>query len=166
MSQSNPTLDLPAGPETASFRAFERVLKDDPILGPAVKTWVTWTGSNDDLLEPTFSSCPYLRLSPYPTSSDWVSEGQHKMPLTVNIQAAVAGTRADNLLNLWNAVRLALFPQSSVAAAEAVRTVLQAAGVSKPTLRISAYAVGIDEKSGCRLLIADGTIEFNMLIST
>ena len=101
MSQSNPQLPLPAAPETQAFRAFETVLKDDPTLSPIVRTWVTWTGSNDDLLEPTFSNCPYIRLSPFPAGSDWVTEGQHSSPLVIRIQAAVSGSRADNLLNFW-----------------------------------------------------------------
>lgn len=161
---SYPKLHLPDSEETTAFRFIEKVLRNDPDLKRVVKQWVTWTGDAIDVLEPTFASCPYVMLSPGPTATDWETESQHKSPLIITIMAAVAGSNADQLMNLWAAIRRALFPRDE-AAYEAVRAASAAAKIVKPTLTLAGYGTGIDE-SKMRMLIARGSLEMILHITT
>lgn len=163
-SLAYPKLALPDAEETIAFRAVERILRSDPDLNRVVKQWSTWTGDATDVLDPTFANCPYIQLSPGPTATDWETESQHKSPLVVSIMVAVAGSNSDQLTNLWAAIRRALFPRDLDAQA-AVRAIGQAAGITKPVLTAAAYGTGVEE-SGLRMLIARGTLDLVLLVTT
>jgi hypothetical protein len=158
--------------ETRAFRAIEQVLKNDPILMRAVNKFVAWRGEDDDMYgvekDITATICPFLKISPWPSQSAWITEGQHSMDFIVRIQVAVVGTKFDNLSNFWGAIRNAIFPQSSIAASNAVEAILRGPNqdqVTRPTITMSAYGVTADDV-GARLLIADGTIKFGLLVNT
>jgi hypothetical protein len=143
------------------------VLKSDPVLGPVTNTFVTWDDDDKDLYDPTWSMCPWMKISPFPSESDWITESQHTSPMVVRIQVAVQGTLVDNLMDYWALVRAAIFPQT-VAAANAVETILMnSAGgrINKPTIQLSGYGFSVED-SGLRMLIADGTIRFGMFLQT
>lgn len=155
----------PDGPETKAFRAIILALKNDKLLSLTTNTFISWTDDDQDMYEPTWSLCPFLKVSPAPAESGWITEGQHLMPMVLQVQVATQGTGISNLLNYWNLIRLAIFPQVSIAAAEAVRDPLTEAGITKPTILLNGYAHR-EEDEGLRILIAVGTIRFGMLIGT
>jgi hypothetical protein len=110
--------------------------------------------------------CPFLKVSPFPTESFWITEGQHFGPLMLRVQCAVVGTRAREILNFWNAVRTAILPVAGSTQNAVVVPALTAAGVTKPTVQMSAYGwVGTGE-DGVNMLVADGTVKFGLYIPT
>ncbi len=161
-------LDLIQAIETRAFRAVERVLKNDHVLSRVVNKFVAWRGEDLDVQELQYSFCPWLKISPWPAESHWVTEIQHDMPIVIRIQAAVRGTKFDNLANFWNAIRLAIFP-ADITKAHEVQDVLRGAPtndvVTRPEILLSAYGVITDE-TGLRMLIADGTVRFGLLVKT
>ncbi len=160
-------LNLPDAPETLVYRAVERVLRNDPVIQAATRTFVAWNGEDADLLEPTYAMCPYLRINPFPTESNWVTEGQHDMPVTVRFQIMVKGTKFDNLANYWHAIRRAFFP-IDVEEANAVRAVLRGIDeslVTRPSITMNSYAIGA-EIDGLRMSLGEGAIKFDLLVRT
>lgn len=161
---SYPILSLPTAEEAGAFRALERVFRDDETLAATIRQWVTWDGDVSDLTEPTFSTCPFLRLSPHGDASEWATEQQHGGAVVIRVTLCAAGTDANQIMNLWAAVRRALFP-SDLTQRALVLSPLQLAGVNRPILSQPAYGVTADEK-GAPLLVADGLIKLSMLIMT
>jgi hypothetical protein len=158
-------LDLADAPETLVFRAFEQVLRNDAALA-VVRIWSTWRGEDADLIEmPSSSQCPFLQLSPWPTSSDRETEIQHQMPLTVRLRLAVVGTNADNLINFCGAVRAAFFPQNDTVRRDRIQSLIMGAGASIPVIRLNAFGAYKDD-SGVAVMMGEGSIEFRMLIGT
>lgn len=103
------SLNLPDAPETTAFRALVGVLEADQTLQSLGTRIASWTGGPDDLEEPTGLQ-PYLMLTPSGLASDWETEGQHRMPMSIGVLAVVAGTAVDEAMNFYAAVRRALFP--------------------------------------------------------
>jgi hypothetical protein len=125
-----PRLDLPAAQEVGAFRAVDRIIRQDPACRAAFgRSIYSWTGDALDDAEPTWDTCPWIRLSPVPGRADWENVGQHRFPMSVAIELAAAGTRIDELMNLWGIVRAALFPQGPAQLA-VVQGIIQAAGIT------------------------------------
>src|SRR4051812_30737252 len=108
------SLDLDMAPETRMFRALVRVLQDDETLSNVVRTWQVADGNADEkpLAEVTL---PAIRLIPDPASIKLVAVEDYDEGLAVVIDFAVAGTSADDRLNLWSAIRAALQPRKAIA---------------------------------------------------
>ncbi|HWE39527.1 MAG TPA: hypothetical protein VG406_23460 [Isosphaeraceae bacterium] len=101
----------PPSPESACFRAVDRVLRDAPALQAVGVNFFSFEGDADrDSREPTLDEAPWVRLAVVPLPSHWQSENQHAAPLSVKVECFVAGTRLDDGLDLWAAIRGALFP--------------------------------------------------------
>jgi hypothetical protein len=162
---SYPRLDAPPWTLVSIFRAFDAVLRRDARFSTVCNTFLSWTGSGDDTRDPAYALCPYCRISPFPTSSDWVTEKQHNMPLTIQIEVAVQGTDFDQLGNFWGLIQAALFPQDNPAQRDVVITTLQAAGVTRPTVKLSAFGTDGDNESNY-ILIGRGSIQFGALVMT
>ena len=168
--RSAPDLQIPLSVESASFRAIESVLKNDPTLGPLLRHFSAWRDEDADLMEPEWGLCPYLRISPSPIESDWVTEGQHTGGFALNVQLAVQGTRIDNLMNFWAVVRNAIWPQD-ITASNAVAQKIRGAhqdieGVTKPRIQTSGFQPSEPDEMNRRMLIAAGSIFFPMLLRT
>jgi hypothetical protein len=161
-----PKLDLAPGPETIAFRCVESILRDDPVLKRVISKngWYSWLGDAQDDSDATLSSCPWIRLTPQAGDSDWESENQHRSPLLVGIELAVAGTNADQLMNLWHAVRRALFPLD-VAALQAIRDRADAAKITKSRISRPAFGIRKDD-AGNKFGIAGGVLELLLLVDT
>ncbi len=164
MALNFPKLGLPDAAETIAFRAVEKVLRNDPTLRTVLRHFHAWRGEADDILPPTPSTCPHLDIAPRPAASAWEAEGMHRMPFTVGFTLAVNGTRVDELMNLWGAIRRALWP-ADPAAMQRVREIVTGANITKPTLTLSGFGVQLQDK-GARVLIAQGQLTVLLLIST
>jgi len=116
------------------------------------------------------SLCPYCMIKPFPSESTWVTEQQHDGPLMVHITLAVKGLAIRNLFKYWHAMRRALFPQT-VAGNAAVQAIFTSAtaglggNMTKPTLQLSGYGPLVEDEA-IRMLVAEATIKFGMLIKT
>lgn len=166
-----PRLALPAVAEELAFDAIEQILSTDPVLAAATETFLSWTGDTRDLWEPAVDTCPFLRISPGGSPSNWESEGQHRMPMTVTIEAAVVGSDRRQIQRYWGAIRTALFPPRLVGdsvRSDYIRTLTQQAGIARPILTAPAYGcIEIGEaKGGARITLATGTLELILLINT
>jgi hypothetical protein len=160
-----PALDLPTCTEVRVFRAFERVLRTDPILSSLSITWITWRGSSDDLWTPEFNLCPFVRIAPANMSYAPITEKQHITPMSIQLLIATAGTNIDEIGNLYGAVRNALFPQNNPTLRDRVSSTLDAAGATRPVLRMGSFTLSA-ETDRAPLLIGIGSIDFNVLIDT
>ena len=159
-----PKLELPDCHEVKAFRAIETILRNDPTLKRVTRHFNAWTGAAEDVLGPTFALCPYLQISPAPQPSDWESEGQHKMPMSIALLCCVAGSNRDQLMNYWAVIRRALWPEDPERFA-AVRKLVQDARVTRPVLQAQAYGIQVQEQ-GVRLLVAEGTLKLILLVDT
>lgn len=164
-TKAAPNLQIPTCQETKAYRALCQVFRNDPILLSVTTMFVSWSDRDEDLWEPSWNFCPWLKINPAPTESDWITESQHTMPVTVQMQVATQGTNVDNLMNYWALIRAAIFPQTDVASAEAVRNLLMSAGVNKPTINLNGFGYNVDD-AGNRILIANGTIRLGLFVGT
>ncbi len=96
--------------ETTAFRAVVKVLQSDPTLKRVGVHWGAWDDTDEDMREISPALCPYVELSPSPGDTGWSEENQHKTNFNIDIFVTVAGSCADDVLNLWGAIRSALFP--------------------------------------------------------
>ncbi len=161
-----PSLPLKDCEETIAFKAIDLILKSDPTIRRVVGiNYNSWTGDARDIMPPAPSLCPFLQIAPTPAkSSRWETEGQQRMPITIGITVAVIGTDVRQLMNLWGAVRRALFPIDPTAR-DANRVAAQNARITKPTLALQGYGVSLP-KSGDRMLIAQGQLQLVLLVDT
>jgi hypothetical protein len=159
-------IKLPDSEETIAYRSIDSILRNDTLLKRVIKTYVTWDGSKLDGQEPTASMCPYLMIVPSSRPSGWQTEGQHAEPMQVGIYAAIVGSDANQIMNLWGAIRLALFPRD-LAAQDAIRVKVTDAGITQGEITMPAYTVKVDTngESGT-IMAATGTLELYLLINT
>jgi hypothetical protein len=167
-----PVLDLPAAEETLAFRAVDTILRNDPALKAATKLHLSWKGDVEDIWNPSVSTCPFLRITPIAGPSRRETETEHRMPLDIEIMAAVLGSNSDNITNYWACIRRALFPQNSVSQLNAVLAVIakaQSTGamISRAIITSQGYGVVANPKNdGDRITWAKGMIQLVMLVST
>lgn len=164
MALSTPKLALPDSEETIAFRAVESILRSDADLSRVIKTFVAWRGEPVDNEPPTASMCPYLMIVPSARPSGWVTEGQHEEPLQIGIFAAVVGSDADQIMNLWGAIRRALFPQDATQRTS-VLTKVNAAGIVNGEITMPAYTVKA-EKGDQVVMLGTGTLELYLMVNT
>jgi hypothetical protein len=157
-TKASPSLQLKPAPELLVFRAFEQVLKNDPVVGRHINTLIAWHDEDKDLWEPSWSLCPYIRLMPYPIESDMITEEQHAMPLLIDITVAVQGIAFENISGFWAAIRNALIP-------EAIKEYLVNVGVTRPVWMLNGYGFKFED-AGTRISIAQGRLRLGMLITT
>lgn len=127
-------------PLSTAFRALESILRRDSALNTAIKTWRSWTGDVDDKEQPATGSMPFVRITPLPASSQWLSPASHEEDLLVQIEIAYAGTCIDDGLDLWRAVELAIYP-TDVPTRTANQQLLQSAGVRGGVCTITQPAI-------------------------
>lgn len=160
-------LALPAGAETVAFRAFDLVLRTDPTLSRVVKTWSSWKGEPLDAVAPCPATCPFIQIAPRPAGASWEAEGLHREPLYVSVFVAVTGTDVDELLNLWAAIRSAVFPRDPDRddfVAEKLRT---DAKIVKATIVTPALETASDQKDGpANMLVARGLVQLLLHVVT
>ena len=100
MQLNYPRLALPDAPETVAFRAIDAILRTDPTITSLCQVpgaaggssgggglYLSWTGQIEDVWEPSATTCPFLRISPGGLGSSWETEGQHRMPMAIAIEA-------------------------------------------------------------------------------
>jgi hypothetical protein len=168
MKLNYPKLSLPEAEETVAYAAVVKVLEHDPVLRSTTKLFLAWKGDVEDLWEPSVATCPFLRVSPGGAPSNWESEGQHKMPISLTVEAAIVGSDVRQMMNYWACIRRALWPQGDTAARDRIHAIFQAARINRPIISSPAYGViEIGEaRGGPRITLATGSIKLNLLINT
>ena len=164
MALSYPKLKLPDSHESIAFRTVDQMMRSDPLLSTTVKAWRSWRGEAEDILDPTFSTCPYIRLSPVPETSSRQTETQHRMPLDIRIQAAVGGSDFNQLSNFWGAIRSAIFPIVEPRRTQ-ILDMSNAVKITRSQMILNGYGVKVDD-TGLRMMIAQGTLQVILLVMT
>jgi hypothetical protein len=148
---------------TTVFRAVEKKLRAFPELKTVVKTWNTWTGEvggrDGDVLEPATQHLPHLRMSLIPLPSHRITEGSDDSPVLIKIEAFVNGTNYDDIINLWGAVRRAVFSGDGT---------LQAIGQANNVTGVSLGVPGIGHETleDGLILGAVGTLRISLWTDT
>jgi hypothetical protein len=143
---------LPISGLAQAFGAIEAILTTDPALARAGITWRAWAGDYHedgevlDLLDPSPRELPMVRVKVAGFTSAWENVGQHKVRLALGFDLFVPGTHRDDILNLWSAVILALFPQDP-ARLEAVRAILRGIDAGAEFIRPQVVAGPITDVS-------------------
>jgi len=133
-------------------------LTTDPVLSTRVATWQLWTGSEEDLDEPTDEGVPLLRLTPAAGQQGWLDEGTHQFRWPIKLTLGVAGTDVRVMLDYWGAIETALFTDNTVLNLLYPFGVIQKA-ISSPAVEPRLWG----EASG---LAAEGHLSILMRITT
>ena len=160
----NTLLALPDAPETIAVRAVVAILKTDPTLSRLNIQWQTWENDPTDEVDPTVTQLPYIQLTPAPGRSGWAEEAYHYADITITITIATAGTHRDDMLNLWGAVRMALWPAPGTPRRDYVNS-LMVPLVFNGELNRQPFAIQMND-SGTKMLVASGALYLKLDVKT
>lgn len=154
---------LPDCPEAKAMNAIVAILKTDPSLSRVDIQWQTWENDPTDEVNPTISRMPYIQLTPDKGSSKWVEESQHKADMTILIGLVVEGTHRNDIINLWGAIRGALFPQEATRKNH-VQTLMSPL-VANGELVSQPFSFTMND-SGTKTLSASGSLYLKIYVNT
>lgn len=157
-------LSLPDSPETTLYRAIVKVLQNDPALQRIGVKWGIWNDTEEDMREISPAICPYIELSPAPGDTGWREENQHATDFNIDIFVTVEGSCADDLLNLWGAIRSALFPPDGSAQRDAVDAYLGPKTINGSFTRQPFQIVPLPGSP--RMLQGEGSLKLRMNVNT
>lgn len=141
---TRPQLDLNDSPRTAVFREVETILRADPTLRRVVKCWRSWQGVPGDAQELSpAAGGPAVRLTPVGSEEQFQFPDAQTGTLTIGVEAAVAGTCVDDVLNLWWAIERAIYPADQ-AAKFAIQQAIQQAGSKTGLCTFSSPSLDMD----------------------
>jgi hypothetical protein len=122
---------LPVSPRTKVFRAICAILQHDPVLSSVIKpeNFRAWSGKGQDNMVFEYSNCPAIRITPANGPEQFQFPSAMVGALYLNVNMIIPGSDADDQLNLWWAIELALYPKSWAGAAANIAT-LQKAGAN------------------------------------
>lgn len=155
-------LNLPSSPHRLVYRTVENTLRSDHVLRLVVRTWSTWNGSAIDRTIPTVALCPYLQLAPMSGPDEFYGPSGMRGTLLIHVGLATAGTNADHLLDLYQAIRRALYP-ADPASRVAIRHALVTAGAfhdDEPMFTQGRFGVALDEDGA--FLIGQGQLTLKL----
>ena len=110
--QVNTSLKLPTAPTTAVYRLICQQLKADPtlsrIIGP--DNWQTWDGDPRSK-KPLAKRGPAIELTPTMGQNVWWTPTTQRGPLIIRVEMSISTQAVDDVMNLWNAMVQAIYPQ-------------------------------------------------------
>jgi hypothetical protein len=154
-------LRLPPSPHSLVFRALAKALQNDQVLRREVKAWFDWSGDlkrDGQSLSP--SLCPAVSLVPGMGPDQWEGPQGMTSDLVVSIGVAVAGTNADDLFDLYHALRRALYPED-LDERQAIRAALVAAGAEDDP-EFTQQGFGLGQTDSGPMLVGVGQIRVQM----
>lgn len=103
---------LPASPHRLVFREFVRILRADVTVGRACKVIKAWEGKGTDADPLTIAQAPCIRLTPIGHAPDqWQYPEAFSQTLPINIEVLVPGYDVGDMLDIWYAVKRAVYPK-------------------------------------------------------
>lgn len=148
----------PTDPRVDAFRAAVALMQKSPLCR-SVKTWKAWTDSDDSATDPTLDQLPCVRITPYAGRAERRTGGtnptrSHTYSCTIRleIEVIVAGSRVDDLGNLWGRVEAALLGEDDAGRVKSFEA-LRAANVMdallvRPALPESVAGYGSEDLVG------------------
>jgi hypothetical protein len=106
----NPRVKVQTSPHSLVFRRIDKIIRNDHAIKQAFTTILSWTGSEDDTIAPAVDNCPYLKMSPGETGDKWYGPSSFEAFLTIDFEMGVAGSNAEDALDLYHAIRRAIYP--------------------------------------------------------
>jgi hypothetical protein len=154
---------LPTCPRTTVFRKIVQILKNDPVLSNVIRpgSLRSWSGSSHDNVEFSYSQAPAIRLTPASGPEDWKYPDAQVGALYINVEMLVAGTDADDEINLWWAIERAIYPFDEAKRFAIVRE-LQQASAHSGLCTFSQPA--FDPEPGNKFFAATGQIKIDVLL--
>lgn len=149
---------LDDGPEQKAFRALCTVLRSDPALRAIPVKFRDWQDTEKDLVPVALAEMPCVILTPRVEAEGWWSEGEQRQGLVVEAHLFLAGTNMDDALNLYAALRRAIWPADD--ARRAIVDQVLGAVAAQRKIRPGALAPAA-AKDDTRILA--GTFEFLLL---
>jgi hypothetical protein len=121
---------LPTSPRTTVFRVIDTILRNDKVLSSVIRptSFRSWKGNSHDTMEFSHSMAPAIRLTPMNGPETWKFPEAFTGWLFIKCEMLLAGTDADDELNLWYAIEKALYPTGNTLAN--VQTLQQAGAYS------------------------------------
>jgi hypothetical protein len=162
------TTTYPQAPEMAAFRAVDAILRADLGLIAGGTSFRSWDGSAVDNVAISPGECPLIRISPeinQPDSGFTVS--RNVAHLSIKVEIFVAGLIADDLVNMWHAIRQAMVRDKLFRGDTSVRCYLnQQAGATLSKVTMPAFGSwppgGNNPQSN---LAGVGRIEIDILVN-
>lgn len=105
----------PTDPRVAAFREVVALLRSSVHTRSVVKTWKSWTDSDDSALEPTLDQLPCVRVTPFTGNAERRAgrgigkPASYRQTLRIELECYTPGPRVDDLGNLWGRIESALF---------------------------------------------------------
>jgi hypothetical protein len=154
-------LRLRSSAHSRVFRELVRILRADPALATNVETWFDWGGNAARDTRPlAVALCPAVSLVPGALADQLEGPRGLAGVLAVSVGVAVAGTNADHLFDLYQAIRDAVYPGDPEREA-AIRRRLEAAGaIEDPEFTQGNFGVGITDDGP--MLVGTGQIRIQV----
>jgi hypothetical protein len=108
-----PNLDLESSPHSKVYAEIVRTLREDGTLRTVVRNWSAADGSPTDVAEPARNQLPAITLRPAEGPERFYGPQGMIGPLFVDVECIVAGTNAVDAMDLYHAVRLAIYPRDA-----------------------------------------------------
>jgi hypothetical protein len=153
-----PNLKLPVSLETKFYRGMVSRLQNDPVLRAVVKKWVIF--GDCSISQPATGDFPLVALAPSGERANTITEGSTDSPMSVDIVVYVNGTNVDDLLNMWGAIRAAIWTGDG--SLQPLMTASNCAGV---VLERPAYYAAYP-KTGENYLVGEGSVIGRLRVPT
>lgn len=155
-----PKLSLKESNEAKLFRGLVARLKNDPDLKRVVKRWCVFDGSQNELREPTDSDYPFVMISPSGERGETVTQNSTLTTMKIEISLFTAGTNVDDPMNLWSALRSAIWAGDNTLQALQNECLCEKLSLDQPVYQARAL------DSGSNVLVATGSISANLRTKT
>lgn len=161
---ASPQLGLDPSPHRLVYRKLVEVLREDPVLSRVVNHWFAWEGETaHDQLDLAVGLCPAISLAPSMGSDRWYGPEAYLGPLHVHVGIAVAGTDADDLLDLYHAVKRAVYPADEAAGIAIHQALVEAGAEAMYLVEFTQGRFGVQaDDDGGPMLVGTGQIKIDV----
>lgn len=158
-------LGLPDSPHKLVFREIVRILRADPTLSGALRGLIAWEGRPSDARPLSLSQAPIIRLTPLGGPDAWLYPEAFKNTLFIKAEVLVAGFDVGDMLDLWWAVKRALYPADFAAKNDIVNR-LRAAGATTGTAVFAVQAADTEPEQMMQAAVGQINIDVREQLNT
>jgi hypothetical protein len=154
-----PNLKLPQSQESLFYRGMVARLQADPTLKRVVKKWFVF-GDECQVVQPNTASFPMIALAPTAEHAEPITEGSTESPMSIDIVVYINGLDVDDLLNLWGAIRSAIWTGDG-----SLKTLMNDSNCTGVFLSKPAYQAAYP-KTGDNYLVGEGSVIGRLRVPT